>query len=173
MSEELLPDLPILGQDSGEIDIEGRDHLIALSLAMVSQCRRRLDLVSRHLDPDVYDNDAFVEAVKQLALDHRQARIRLLIIDARPLINQGHRLIELANRLPTFIDVRAPAAQHKGFNEAFLVADNEGYIHRQFSDRFDGQADFADRRLTAGYIDRFENMWERGVPETRFRRLHI
>ncbi|MGR8918077.1 MAG: DUF7931 domain-containing protein [Gammaproteobacteria bacterium] len=166
-------DVPVLGTDAGLIDIERGDELARLSLAMVSQCRRRLDIVSRHLDPPVYDTDEFAEAVKHMALSSRRARIRLMIIDARPLVTSGHRLLDLVGRLPTYIELRAPAVQHQSFNEAFLIADKEGYIHRQFSDRPEGQADFADRRVAAGLSDRFEDMWERGVPETRFRRLHI
>ena len=54
-----------------------------------------------------------------------------------------------------------------------LIADNTGYIHRQFSDRFDGAASFNDKRMAASLNDRFEEMWERGLPDTNFRRLHI
>lgn len=164
---------PVIGVTAGEIDIDSRDELERLSLALAQQTRRFLDIVSRHLDPDIYDTDEFADAVKELALNRRRARIRLLVIDSRPLVTRGHRLTELAARLSSFIELRAPAVQHKEFNEAFVVADNEAYIYRQFSDRFEGQCDFSDRRRAATLGDIFDNMWERGVPDTRFRRLHL
>ncbi len=173
MSESTPSGAGVLGKSANLLEVESRDELAALSLEMVSQCRRHLDIVSRHLDPAIYDNDAFAEALKQLVLGSRRARVRLFIVDSRPLVHAGHRVIDVANRLSSFIELRAPAPQHKDFNEAFLVADKQGYIHRQFSDRFEGQADFADRRRAAGLSDAFDDMWERGTPDARFRRLHI
>lgn len=173
MTSESNANIPQLGGESRLLEIADRDELAAFSLSMAEQCSRYLDIVSRHLDPVLYDTDEFAAAIKRIALDNRRSRVRLLIIDARPLITTGHRLIDLTNRLPSFLEIRAPARQHRGFNEAFMVADNVGYIHRQFSDRFEAQADFSDRRMAASLNDRFSNMWERGLPETRFRRLHI
>jgi hypothetical protein len=163
----------VLGETATPLAIDRRTVLAAVSLAMARQCRQSLVIVSRHLDRAIYDNDDFAEALKNMALNNRHADIRVFIVDSRPLISTGHRVLELSSRLPSFIEVRAPARQHKQFNEAILIADNTGYIHRQFSDRFEGTADFNDKRIAVGLADRVEEMWERGVPDTNFRRLHI
>jgi hypothetical protein len=173
MSESSTSSLPTLGESAELIEVDTRDQLASLSLAMASQCRRSLDIVSRHLDPELYDNEAFSEALKRCALNNHRVQIRIFIIDARPLLSRGHRVLELANRLPSSVVPRAPARQHKNFNEAYLIADKIGYIQRQFSDRFEAQVDFFDRRLATSLAARFELMWQHGVPETRFRRLHI
>jgi len=170
---EPTPAAPVLGVSADQVDIADGRQLAELSLALTLQCTRYLDIVSRHLDPAVYDNDAFLEAVKRVALGNRYARIRLLITDSRPLVTRGHRLLNLAMRLPSFIAVRGPAAQHRDFNEAFLLADNVGYVHRRFADRFDGTANFCDRRLCAALGERFEELWERGTSDPNFKRLHL
>lgn len=163
----------ILGETAGTIEIDTRATVAEISLELARQCRHSLDIVSRHLDPDIYDNEEFVDAVKELVLDNHQARVRVIIIDARPLVTQSHRLIDLATRVSTYIEIRGPAAQHKTFNEAMLVADNVGYVHRQFSDRFEATASFADRRITHRLTERLDEMWERGQLDSNFRRLHI
>ena len=163
----------ILGTSEGPIAISDRDTLAAVSLDLARQARRTLDIVSRHLDSSIYDHDAFIDAVKALALRHRHARVRLLVIDLRPLVTQSHRLLDLADRLPSTIAMRTAALQHKNFNEAFLIADNLGYVHRQFSDRYDGVADFAGRRMASALADRLAEMWERGEPDPNFRRLQL
>jgi len=162
-----------LGVDDARLDVDDSATVARISLALASQCQRYLDIASRHLDPVLYDDDAFVEAVKQLALSHRYARIRLFIADSRPLVGRGHRLLQLAVRLPTFISVRGPAPQHRDFNEAMLLADRTGYVHRRFSDRFEAAANFNDRRTSAALGERFDELWDRGVPDPEFRRLHI
>ena len=163
----------VLGQSAGTIEVSARADVARISLELARQSRRSLDIVSRHLDPDVYDNEEFVEAVKELVLNNRGARVRLMVIDARPLVTQNHRLIDLADRVSSYVELRGPAAQHKMFNEAMLVADNMGYVHRQFSDRFEATASFADRRITARLSERMDDLWERGLPDPNFRRLHI
>lgn len=166
-------DPPVLGVTDAGIDIDSSERLRDVALSMALQAERTIDILSRHLDPPIFDNDEFTEAVKQLALGSRRAKIRLLIINSQPLVRDGHRLVDLANRLSSFIEIRAPARQHRQFNEAWLVADNTAYIHRQFSDRFDAEANFADRRVSDSLSGRFEDIWERGVPDTRLRRLHL
>ena len=163
----------VLGVSADQVEIADSRQLAELSLALTLQCTRYLDIVSRHLDPVVYDNDGFFEAVKRVALGNRYARIRLLITDSRPLVTRGHRLLDLAMRLPSFIAVRGPAAQHRDFNEAFLLADSVGYVHRRFADRCEGTANFCDRRRCAALGERFEELWERGTPDPNCKRLHL
>lgn len=174
MNDEAAPPAAhLLGVSAAPFEVTTREALAEVCLAMASQARRTLDIVSRHLDAPLYDNDAFVAAVKQLSLSHRSARVRLFILDPRPLVGQGHRLIELATRLTTFIDIRAPAPQHKSFNEAWLIADNVGYVRRQFSDRYEAEVDFASRRSATALTERFEQMWQRGQLDANFRRLYL
>jgi len=173
MHNESTPAQHLLGVSEGTFEVNERAVLAALCLDMVSQTRRALDIVSRHLDPPLYDNEAFAAAVKQIALNHRSARIRLFILDPRPLVSRHHRLLELAERLPGFIEIRSPSAHYKSFNEAWLIADNVGYVSRQFSDRFEAEADFCDRRRAMALNERLDEMWERGLPDPNFRRLHL
>lgn len=170
MSEQATP---VLGETAGTIAFADSVALAALSLELARQCRRQLDIVSRHLDPAVYDSDDFAEAVKVLALSHRQARIRLFVVDSRPLVSRGHRLLTLAERLSSYVEIRVPSPQHKDFNEAMLVADGRGYTHRRLADRFDGVADFNAPRLAAALVERIDELWERGRPDANFRRLHL
>lgn len=163
----------VLGETAGTLELDTREQVAALCLALAQQARRTLDIVSRHLDPALFDNDAFATAVKDLVLGSRYARVRLFIIDSRPLVTQGHRVLELTTRLSSYIHIRAPAAQHKNFNEALLIADNLGYVHRQFSDRYEATGSFADRRRALALADRVDELWERAQPDTNFRRLHL
>ena len=167
------PATHLLGVSAAPFEVATREALADVCLTMASQARRSLDIVSRHLDAALYDTDAFAAAVKQLSLNHRSARVRLFILDPRPLVGQGHRLIELATRLTSFIEIRTPAPQHKSFNEALLIADNVGYVRRQFSDRFEAEVDFASRRSATALTERFEQLWQRGQLDANFRRLHL
>ena len=167
------PEASTLGASAAEIMLESSEQVRAVALAMAGQCQRELDITSRQLDPAVYDNEAFVEAIKALVLGSRYARVRILIHSPDLVIKQGHRLVSLALKLTSFIDIRTPAPADQDFNQAMLIADRTGYIHQQLSDRYEGIADFSNRARAGELLRTFDLLWEKAVPDPNLRRLHL
>lgn len=160
-----------LGATDREIPLATAGEHRAIGLALARQCRRRLEIVSRSLDPRVYDSAELAEAVKQLAIGHRNARIRLLVADPEPLIHDGHRLLDLAGRLPSFIELRVLAVEDRDFNEAFLIADGSGYVHRSQAERYEGTANFNHRSKARELARRFDALWDMAEPDPNLRRM--
>jgi len=168
------PDAPRrLGHTDALFDVDRADALRDVLLALAQQARRTLDIVGRHLDPALMDREDFVDAVKSLVLGSTRAQVRVLILDPAPLVTQGHRLIALAQRLSSYIQLRVPAPEHREFNEAWLEADRDGYAHRRFSDRFEATVNFHDPRLAVHLSNRFDELWQRAQPDPNLRRLHL
>ncbi len=163
----------ILGETNEEFRLERSGEIAEIGLSLATQTRRSLDIVSRHLDPVLYDDDLFVAALRKLVVENHRAQVRVLVLDSAPVITRSHRLVDLAQHLSDFISIRVPAPEHKEFNEAWLVADNTGYIHRRFSDRFEATANFAARRVASNLTNRFEELWNRAQVEANLRRLHL
>lgn len=163
----------ILGETDEEFELERSDEVREACVSLARQARRTLDLVSRHLDPGLFDNDEFAGAVRELIVNSRRAQMRILVLDAAPVVARGHRLVELAQRLSSYISIRVPAPEHKDFNEAWLVADATGFLHRRFSDRFEAAANFDDRRHATALVNRFDEIWQRAQPDANLRRLHL
>lgn len=162
-----------LGVSDAVLELDDSATVGAALLALASQARRSIEIVSRHLDPVLYDTDAFAAALRGLVVDSRRAQVRMLVLDPSPVVSRGHRLVELAQRLSSYVAIRVPGPEHREFNEAWLVADNTGYLHRRFSDRFEAVANFADRRFATHLANRFDEIWQRAQPDPNLRRLHI
>ncbi len=128
--------------------------------AMVRQATRELSIVSRDLDARVYDNQAFVEAVKALVLGSRRSRVRVLLRDVTPIVKRGHRLLELCRRLPTYMQIRSLAKEHESYNSAFLVADQVGTVFRTYADRYEATVSFNDPPRAGELTNQFNEMWE-------------
>ncbi len=163
----------ILGETDEEISLETSDHSRAISIQMIDACRRNLDIISRDLDPCIYDTTEMLDAIKKLALRSRLSRIRILILQPETLRSRGHRLLELSERLSSFIEIRKPGEQHRNFNKALLLIDGTGYIRRPHSDRFEGRANFDDRKTASELKDEFDLLWEHGERDSNFRRLSL
>ena len=166
-------DVRVLGTTDEEFELERSEAVCDVVLSLATQARRALDIVSRHLDPALYDNEAFGAAIRELVVDSRRAQVRILLLDSAPVVARGHRLVELARRLSSFITIRIPAPEYKNLNEAWLVADATGYLSRRFSDRPEATANFADPRQATHLTNRFEEIWQRAQPDANMRRLHL
>jgi hypothetical protein len=162
-----------LGISDLEIELLTRSETRHASDLMVSQVQSSLEVFSRDLDPFLYDRAAFVDALSRLCLTNRKARIRFLVQEPLAAIHNCQRLVELGRRLSSSIEFRQPHADYRQYNEAFMVADQCGFIHRPFADRFEGVVNFYDPIEARRKLDFFTEVWERSEPHPEFRRLYL
>ena len=162
-----------LGATDLEFEIESQSEAQAVAQMLAAQAQHTLLLHTEDLEPTVYDNSMFLEAVSRLARAHGQSRIWILIQDARKSVLHGHRLIEIARRLSSSIQLRRPAPQYRGFHESFLLADGCGYLRRPIAARFEGTANFHDPGKAAEWENYFMEVWERSEPDEEIRRLYL
>ena len=140
---------------------------------LVKQARYTLDIVSRDLDHKLYDNDDFVSAVKELATSGPKAKIRILIQDSDKTIKQGHRIIDLARKLTSFIEIRIQGKRFKEFNEAWLIVDNKAWIRRAYADKYPADIDYSATRELKDVAKSFDSMWYEASNDPNFRQLSI
>ena len=76
-----------LGETSEDIVVESSEDNHQLAVQLVTQANHRLDVFSRDLDPRIYDNADFINAVRSLAVSDNKARIRFLVIDPEECID--------------------------------------------------------------------------------------
>lgn len=155
------------------LQMEERDEVAAAYLHMIRQAKFRLDIVSRDLEPAILDNVDYYEAVKQLAMNNSRSKIRILIQNSEHIGKYGHRLIELSQRLSSFIEIRLQGRDFKEFNEAWLIADDRGWIRRPLSDRFKGECHFNAPRENQERSKQFTSMWDASIEDPNLRRLHL
>ncbi|MDJ0805990.1 MAG: acyltransferase [Gammaproteobacteria bacterium] len=163
----------ILGETRETFHLQSADAARDLTVRMVEQATRTLDLISRDLEPHIFDQQPFIEALKRLALKSRIARIRILLQDNNLIRQQGHRLVDLAQRLTSTIEIRRPDEEYREFDENFLLVDGSGYLHRQLADRYEVTACFNNRLQTTQLEALFTEIWERGEPDREMLRLHL
>ncbi|MGR8949302.1 MAG: DUF7931 domain-containing protein [Gammaproteobacteria bacterium] len=155
------------------LNFESREELLSITSNILARTERNLNIVSRHLDPLIYDLPETIEAIKKIVLGNRQSKIRIVVTDIRPVLSGGHRLLELAQRLSSFVSVRVPGESHKNFNEAILIADSSAYVYRPFADRYEGEAHYQNRGRARDLNSRFDELWEKAQTHPGLRRLHI
>jgi hypothetical protein len=162
-----------LGETSLEFEVEKLAEARAVAQALAAQTQRTLLLHTEYLEPAIYDESAFLDAVTRLSHAHSQSRIWILIQDARKVVQHGHRLIEIARRMSSSIQLRRPAEQYRNYHESVLLADGCGYLHRPIAARYEGTANFHDPGKVADFEKYFMEVWERSEPDEEIKRLYI
>ncbi len=162
-----------LGESGETIEFTSADENRAIVQSMAAQAGRSVWLFTTDLDPLIYDNSEFVEAIARMAREHQRARLQILVQDVTRAVKEGHRLIPLAQRLSSRVEIRTPIEEYAGLTENYLIADGVGYLRKPLPGRFDGVASFHNP-LTARELSRqFEEIWERSYGDPQVRRLHI
>ncbi|MEA2094600.1 MAG: hypothetical protein U9P11_08560 [Pseudomonadota bacterium] len=172
-ASKITPDNLQLGITNLELELESRADVLAVAQALANQAERSLLLHTEDLEHAIYDQTAFLEAVSRLARSHKQARIWILIQDARKLVQHGHRLIELSRKLGSCVQFRRPGPEYRNFHETFLLADDAGYLHRLSVNRYEGNANFNDPGKTREWSKYFLEVWDRSEPDEEIRHLHL
>ena len=162
-----------LGEGDETIETDSRDQVRAACVAMAAQASRYLDIVSRELDPALLDQVEFLGAVQRMLLGSPRARLRVLAQQLDRPVTYGHRLIELARRMPTYAEIRLQGSEYGRYNNAFLVADRVGVVYRDAAHRYEGSVSFNDRHRADTLLREFEQMWLNARSHPDLRRVHL
>lgn len=162
-----------LGVDSDELELESSDTVRAANVALVSQAGRYVDIVSRELDRSLYDRSDFLHALQGVLLGSARSRLRVLTQSIDRAVTYGHRLLDVARRMPSYVDIRLQSAEFSQYNTAFLVADRIGFTYREAANRFEGIACFNDRTRADRMMHDFEQMWLSARSHPDLRGFHL
>jgi len=160
----------VLGDTDDTVLVEKSEEHTLATLMMAQQANRSIEILSRDLDPVIYNTAEFVDAVKRLVLKSKYVKVRVLVHDPQAIVKRGHRMVDLAMQLSSYIEIRLPGHEHANFNESIFIADTTGFIHRINPERFEGKLNFNDKRTSRILLHQFDEMWEKSRSDPNFKR---
>ena len=146
--------------------------LAELTLRLCASATRNIRIISPRLDHLVFDTAEMADALSAVARRNRNSTVHILISDARPIVNDGHRLLNLARRLPTSVAIRKLADHPEMTGDTIVVRDLDGVIYMP-ADGGPGFYEPDSRSSAKQFIDKFESLWQRSVQDPEFRRLGL
>ena len=162
-----------LGETDKTINLELREENRLAVTRIAQQGYSSIEIISRELDPDLFDNSEFIDAVKTMILNNRRAQLRILVFNPKKIVSKGHRLLDLAGTMTSNIEIRVPSYEHKDFNEMVFITDSTAYLHRIYPGRFEATVNFNDKRMSRHYQKQFNEMWEKASQDSNLRRMAI
>src|SRR5690606_38506708 len=102
--------------------VTDREGAVEATVRLVAGARRRIRILSRVLDPGLYDDPRVLEALRAFATGTTEAEVRLLVLDATAIQRAHAPLLALAQRLPSVFQFRELADPvDRARADAFLV----------------------------------------------------
>ncbi len=148
------------------------DCLLGL-LRCLEMPRRRLAIYSQALDHALYDQPPVVEALSRFARSSPSAAVRVLIAESSLIVARGHRLVELARRLDSRIEIRKIAEELPPGEVSFVTWDHQGTFfmpdYRDYSVLVNLRDPVQARRL----LEQFDYFWARSAPDPDLRVLKL
>jgi len=174
MTLALTPDTRPAPPAADTLPAGNRGELAEARLALLREARYRLAIYQPTLPADLYGLAAELDELRRIATSGRGAEIRVLLHDPAAALRDSHRLVALAQRLPSMVLIRAPIEElDLAYSSAYLLTDSGGYLFQPDAGRPAGRASAIDRAGQAPLQQHFNEVWQRSTRATALQPLDI
>ena len=157
----------------GASRFDGRQEAIQVLVQMLSTARRTLCLYSQQLDSHLFDDADVVDALSKFVRAAAPNQLQVLIHSSQLAVARGHRLVELARRLESKIEIRLVPQDMHSEDRTFLAWDNAGYWLQPDHSKYLGDANDADPVRASRLAGEFERAWQRSASDPELRVLGL
>jgi len=134
-----------------------------------ASAHRLISIYTPDLEPDLYDQTAFLDIAKHFVLARSFAKIRVLLAEPTRTMRESNRFVAMGRRLSSCIDIRYAASPVRQPAPAYLIADDRAIVYRMRSDTWDGIADLNNPPVARMYLAEFDAMWAASASEHSLR----
>jgi len=146
------------------------DELEQAVVTLAKLARHDLALMTPALGSGLYDGEAFYNAVSSLLRGNARSRMRLLLTSTASL--RAARLLSLAHRLPSHIEIRR-APEDSDASTEMLIADERSYLLRLHAQRNEAELGRESPHRAQQLGTQFNELWEASEPDAESRRLSL
>ena len=143
------------------------DEVRTATETVAASGQRLISIMTPDLEPEIYDQPAFLEIIKRFVLGRSFAKVRVLMRDQARLGLGANRFIAMAHRLTSYLEIRLRAPQYRELTAAYCISDDRGIVYRVRADRADGIAGLNNPPIARQYLQEFDAIWQASAPEER------
>lgn len=151
-----------------------REELIDVTRQLMESARHSMCVLVRELHPMLLNDTACLVELRRLAISGRGASIRILAQDLTRALQEGSRVLELAQRLSSVIELRRPVEDDDlAYRSAFMCVDTGGYLFRPQENEMAAMGSTWAPGRHAELMRLFEEIWARSESWPELRALGI
>lgn len=153
--------------------LTGRLEFLAAARRLIAETSFNASLLTQELDPRVFGDASFADAVKQFLLLRRNARLRVLVVRPQLAVRGPHALVELAHLLASRVEFREFAPEKPAPTQEMLLADGRLLLERSSADSLEASLVLGDPQTARERQRRFDMFWDHALPSVELRRMRL
>lgn len=148
-------------------------HCLEHTLRVIAKARRKLYIISHQLDPLIYDRDDTALALSQFARRARNCELHILVRDTADMLERGHRIARLHQRLPSKVQLRKLVIEPNKPQMGFICADRDFLLYKNDDTQPTGFANYQAAQEVKTLADEHQRIWQHALAEPGLRLLHL
>ncbi len=141
---------------------------------LIQSATQQVLIYSHEMEPELYNHEDICESLSLLARSNKRAEISILAHDTTNAARNGHCLINLAQKLSSFIHIRITEhSMTRDLSESWLIVDGHAYCRFINPLRFEGKYEHYNKSRCRKMQANFTELWEQSVPDLTTRRLNL
>lgn len=160
------------GNTDKDIRLDSSEDAVKSINEITNNALRTIKIFTPDLQRDLYDNDDFRDNLLKFVRGNRHAQIQVLVTNSSFAIQQGHRLIRLAQQLTSAMQIRVTPEDYQETRMAFMLVDQSDFIFK--SDSTTGKALHSSCKHRGNkLIEFFTPAWDQAEFDTQVRSFSI
>ena len=139
------------------------EEVRAATYEIAASAQRLISIYTPDLEPELYDQSAFLEIIKQFVLTRSFSKVRVLLASPVPVVRESNRFVAMGRRLSSCVDIRCAAIPTPQRASAYLVADERAIIYRLRAESWDAIVDHNNPPVARLYLQEFDTVWTASV----------
>lgn len=140
--------------------VAGTAEIRAAINEIVAKANRSLAILTPNLEPEIYEHDDFLVTLKRFVLAKSFARVRVLITEPEKAMKPGNQLVQMGQRLSSYIEFRNLDEELKPDIRAYCIADGDAVVYRADHRTGDGMVAQKSPEIARLYLHEFDDMWQ-------------
>lgn len=163
----------LISQDNHLYKYNNQDQFVSFHRSMLSQAQRQISILSDTITHPIFKESYIRQCLLNLSKRNSQAKIRILLIDDRTGAGYHNPLIDLAQKLTSFIELRVIPRGASRPRDMITTVDFDAGIYRKDLDSYTGFVNYSNHMIAQRLRDSFDQHWQYAKPSANMRRLSI
>lgn len=142
-------------------------------LELFANANKTVQIYSHHLDPRILNNPQVEQQLIQFIKKSRYCKVQILIYDENNLRGIDHRLVSLAQKFTSYIEIKIIPKDYHENPFAFYLIDQRIMLYRSQSDNYTAELSQMPDFYIKEKTKLFDNIWQISSPASFLRALHL
>jgi len=118
------------GNFENDIQLNTVEEISAVVIHTTENTLRNIKIFTPDLEAEIYNNDEFRQQLLAFTRGNRHAHIQILVDDISSALQNGHKLIGLAQQLSSIITIKDTPADYQGTHVSFILFDQAHFVFK-------------------------------------------